>query len=88
MTNQHYPKDNHVQDWINQLGLNDNINYLYRSDKIKQTHIITPRIFKSSTIELLKKAKQLFNSDKTPLSFMIDSNVGHSALPNFRSVEL
>lgn len=41
-------------------------------------HIVTPRIFKSTTIELLEKAKRLYNSDKSPLAFTIKSNVDMS----------
>ncbi len=36
--------------------------------------------------ELSLKAKTLFNSNKTLLSFMIKSNVSHSAQPNHSNV--
>lgn len=52
-----------------------------------QPYVITPRIFKSSTIELLEKAKKLYNSDKSPLSFMIKSNVEHSSITKLQKGE-
>ena len=42
-------------------------------------HIVTPRIFKSSTVELLERAKKLYNSDKQLTNYIVESNVGLKA---------